>query len=76
MLPSDIPQGNLTIAQPVLYIACQRDYACAPALSKATIGEYCKNVTIKDFDTGHWVQLEAPDAFNATLLEWMNGSTA
>ena len=69
----DIPDANLEIAQPVLYVACQRDYACAPALSKATIRKHCKNVTIKEFDTGHWVQLEASDVFNASLLEWISG---
>ena len=25
----------------------------------------------KEFDTDHWIQLEQPDAFNKSLMEWL-----
>ena len=71
MLP-DIPEANRTIAQPVLYFACTKDYVCVPALSMG-MKEHCKNLTVKELDAGHWGQLEASDKFNADLLEWING---
>lgn len=43
-----------------------------PALN-ARAGEHCKDLTVKELETGHWAQLEAPDQFNADLLEWVNG---
>lgn len=45
---------------------------CVPLLYAKT-NKYCKDLTVKEFDTGHWAQLQAPDQFNADLLEWING---
>lgn len=61
------------ISKPVLFFACQKDYVCVPALGLRA-GEHCNDFTVKELDTGHWAQLEAPDQFNAELLEWINGS--
>ncbi|KAI0731466.1 Alpha/Beta hydrolase protein [Fomitopsis betulina] len=67
-----IPEANQTITKPVLFIACKKDYVCVPLLYAKT-NKYCKDLTVKEFDTGHWAQLQAPDQFNADLLEWING---
>ncbi|EPS95748.1 hypothetical protein FOMPIDRAFT_1131820 [Fomitopsis schrenkii] len=67
-----IPEENQTITKPVLFFACQKDYICVPSLNLIS-REHCTDFTVKELDTGHWAQLEAPNRFNAELLEWVNG---
>ncbi|KAH9929177.1 Alpha/Beta hydrolase protein [Fomitopsis serialis] len=70
-----IPAANQTITKPVLYGACQKDFVCTPGLFVPTMQKVCTNLTIKEYDTGHWVQLEATEKVNADLLEWIDGFT-
>lgn len=51
-----------------------RDYVCLAALGKASIAKACTGpTTIREFDTGHWVMLEAKDEVNKELGEWIKG---
>jgi soluble epoxide hydrolase / lipid-phosphate phosphatase len=35
------------------------------------LGKVAKDLTIVDFDTGHWVQLEEPVKVNEALEAWI-----
>ncbi|KZS99619.1 epoxide hydrolase [Laetiporus sulphureus 93-53] len=70
-----IPESRRTITQPVFFGAAKRDYVCVPALALARMKEFCPDLTVKEFDLGHWVQLEAPDEVNCELAAWIQGVT-
>ncbi|KAJ4467013.1 alpha/beta-hydrolase [Lentinula aciculospora] len=69
-----IPQENLTIKKPVFFGAALEDYVCVAAIEITTILQTSENVTtIHQYDSGHWVQLEAKDQVNSDLLTWIEG---
>ncbi|KZS99628.1 alpha/beta-hydrolase [Laetiporus sulphureus 93-53] len=70
-----ISESRQTITQPVFFGAANRDYVCVPALALARMKEFCPDLTVKEFDLGHWVQLEAPDEVNCELAAWIQGVT-
>lgn len=61
------------ISAPVFFGAALRDAVCLAQFGKQHITRYCKNATVKDFDTGHWLQLEAADEVNRELKAWIEG---
>ncbi len=68
---ADIPKENYVIKQPVFFGGCKQDYICLSAPAIATIGQTCPNVTVREFESDHWVQLAAPDQLNEALLAWV-----
>ncbi|OCH86221.1 alpha/beta-hydrolase [Obba rivulosa] len=60
-----------SIQQPVFFGACEKDYIFPPVLELAKIPKYCPNLTVKEFETDHWVHLAAPDELNTALEEWI-----
>ncbi|KZT00187.1 epoxide hydrolase [Laetiporus sulphureus 93-53] len=70
-----ISESRQTITQPVFFGAANRDYVCVPALALARMKEFCPDLTVKEFDLGHWVQLEAPEEVNRELAAWIQGVT-
>ncbi|CCL99356.1 uncharacterized protein FIBRA_01374 [Fibroporia radiculosa] len=67
----EIPETNHVVQQPVFYGGGKSDYATLPAIAYESLKKYCPNITIKEFDTGHWIQLQAPDEVNRELLVWI-----
>ncbi|KAH9916902.1 Alpha/Beta hydrolase protein [Fomitopsis serialis] len=66
-----IPQERLPLPLPVLYIGGKQDCVNPSALALRTSTQLCSDLTVKELDTGHWLQLEAPDEVNETLKEWV-----
>lgn len=69
---SGIPQENLTIKKPVFLGAALEDYVAIAALEINSIIQASENATtIQQYDSGHWVMLEAKDQVNSDLLAWI-----
>ncbi|EIN11755.1 alpha/beta-hydrolase [Punctularia strigosozonata HHB-11173 SS5] len=71
-----IPLDKWKIAKPVFFGAALKDYVCLAPVGKAGMRQAATReelVTVIDFDTSHWIQLEAPEELNARLLEWIDG---
>ncbi|KAJ3986992.1 alpha/beta-hydrolase [Lentinula detonsa] len=67
-----IPQENLTIKKPVFFGAALEDYVAVAASQIASILQVSENTTtIQQYDSGHWVMLEAKDQVNSDLLSWI-----
>jgi len=64
-------------ATPLFFAACKRDYVCLASAGKQLFNsasfQHHQSVTIKEFDTGHWVMLEVPDEVNRELGRWVEG---
>jgi len=71
-----IPPERYGVQHPVFFAACKRDFLCSPALGLASTSKLCPNLTVKEFDTDHWVQLAAPDELNSALKEWADSIAA
>ncbi|EMD40596.1 hypothetical protein CERSUDRAFT_148764 [Gelatoporia subvermispora B] len=67
-----IPQERYVVQKPVFFGACKKDFVCLPALGLANADKLCPNLTVKEFDTDHWVQLAAPDELNIALKGWID----
>ena len=61
------------ITQPVFFGGAKQDYVCLSQIGIVACTALCKDLTIKEFDTGHWLPLEAPQALNSELLAWIEG---
>ncbi|GLB44172.1 putative epoxide hydrolase [Lyophyllum shimeji] len=69
-----IPQENHLVHQPVFFGATLRDYVCRPDFGKMLAAKCCVGpLTVRDYDTGHWVMWEEKDKLNQELLEWIQG---
>ncbi|KAF7784605.1 hypothetical protein Agabi119p4_770 [Agaricus bisporus var. burnettii] len=66
-----IPHSAYTIEKPVFLGLTEKDPLCPPAISKPSAEQFCKNVTIKVFDCGHWIFWEKRDEFNKELAAWL-----
>ncbi|KAJ7121620.1 epoxide hydrolase [Mycena epipterygia] len=66
-----VPKENYIIKQPVFFAAAHEDYVCAPKVGLVMMKDVCPNLTVRDYQTSHWVQLAAPDKVNKDLLEWI-----
>jgi soluble epoxide hydrolase/lipid-phosphate phosphatase len=72
ILVAGVPQENWAIAQPVFFGAALKDYVCLPDLPKASMEKYCHDLTIKEYDSDHWVQLSCHEVLNGDLESWIN----
>jgi len=59
--------ARLTI--PYLFLAAQHDAACPPILASQQ-GALCDDLTVKSFETGHWVIEEDPKGVADAVVEW------
>ncbi|KAL5529818.1 hypothetical protein ACEPAG_5805 [Sanghuangporus baumii] len=66
-----IPEDRWVIHQPSFFAVALRDCICTPERGKASMEAYATDVTLVEFDTGHWPQLESPAELNAELLAWL-----
>ncbi|KAJ7121590.1 Alpha/Beta hydrolase protein [Mycena epipterygia] len=66
-----VPKENYMIKHPVFFGAAQQDYVCTPQVALTTMKDACPALTVRDYQTGHWVQLADPDKVNKDLLEWI-----
>ncbi|KAJ7288891.1 Alpha/Beta hydrolase protein [Mycena rebaudengoi] len=68
-----VPKENYIIKQPVFFGGGHEDYVCVPKAMLFTMKDVCPNLTVREYQTGHWIQLSAPDQLNKDLLEWVQG---
>ncbi|KAJ7131958.1 Alpha/Beta hydrolase protein [Mycena filopes] len=71
-----VPKENYVIQQPVFFAAAHEDYICVPKLALLSMKDLCPNLTVKDYQTGHWVQLAAADELNGDLLKWVESTSS
>ena len=62
---------NYDIKQPVLFIACSKDFIGVPAMGYHTLSTHAKNLTSTELDAGHWALLSHPTDVNRELLSWI-----
>jgi soluble epoxide hydrolase/lipid-phosphate phosphatase len=62
--------------QPGFFGAALKDYVAPADRGKAAMEKHAMNLTMVDFDTGHWVQLEEPDMVNKELELWIQSFSA
>jgi soluble epoxide hydrolase/lipid-phosphate phosphatase len=48
-----------------------KDYVCLVASGKEPMATYCKNSTIKEYNSDHWVMLGKAKELNKDLQEWI-----
>ncbi len=63
--------GVLTL--PVLFLHARYDYTCETVNSRLAepMREYCRNLTERVVESGHWMAQERPAEVNAALLRWL-----
>ncbi|CDO71355.1 hypothetical protein BN946_scf184908.g113 [Trametes cinnabarina] len=66
-----VNKEKLVLSRPVYFAACKRDYVCLAEPSAKIVRDFCPKATVDMYDTGHWVQLEAADKLNKSLLAWL-----
>ncbi|KAI0824771.1 alpha/beta-hydrolase [Trametes gibbosa] len=66
-----VNKERLALAHPVYFAACARDHVCLAEPSAKIVRDFCPKATVDTYDTGHWVQLEAPEKLNKALLTWL-----
>lgn len=69
-----IPEEMFTIEKPVFYGACSLDYVAVPAVFKPAVARYCKNATVKDFESSHWIMWDVKEELNQALGEWVESA--
>ncbi|KAF5363063.1 hypothetical protein D9758_012660 [Tetrapyrgos nigripes] len=71
-----IPQENTLLQKPVFFGSASRDYYSLSALwFEFTITSMGSNgtLTTREYNSGHWVQMQAKDEVNKDLLQWIEG---
>ncbi|KAF5376027.1 hypothetical protein D9615_007725 [Tricholomella constricta] len=59
------------IQKPVFFGGATQDCVSLLALSKIVVEQYTKGpLTVKEYETGHWIMWQAKDKLNQDLLEW------
>ncbi|KAJ6474022.1 alpha/beta-hydrolase [Mycena vitilis] len=69
-----VPKENYILKQPVFFAAAHEDYICPPQVALDGMRKWCPNLTVRDYQTDHWVQLAAPDQVNTDLLQWIENA--
>ncbi|TFY55549.1 hypothetical protein EVJ58_g8179 [Rhodofomes roseus] len=66
-----IPPERLPLPLPVFFASGKQDCINPPALALGRWTQLCPDLTVKEVDAGHWLQLEAPDVVNTALKQWI-----
>ncbi|KIY69566.1 alpha/beta-hydrolase [Cylindrobasidium torrendii FP15055 ss-10] len=66
-----IPKEKAHITKPVFLGPCLKDMACPAAFVEKFASASCSDLTVKRYDTGHWVMKEAAKSLNNDLLAWI-----
>jgi soluble epoxide hydrolase/lipid-phosphate phosphatase len=56
---------------PTLFVGCQKDMICVPALQEAGMKELFENLTVKSLDTSHWIMIEEPKEMWEIVQAWI-----
>ncbi|KXN91964.1 Bifunctional epoxide hydrolase 2 [Leucoagaricus sp. SymC.cos] len=69
---ASIPQEAYQISIPTFFGGALKDYICLPEFMKSMMTKSCSNLTTKDFDTSHWIMLEASHELNEALAQFFH----
>lgn len=61
------------LKKPTFFARARFDHVAIEAWTASSMQKYvpAKLLTQKSYDTGHWLQLQAPDQLNMDLEEWI-----
>ncbi|KAL0574465.1 hypothetical protein V5O48_007479 [Marasmius crinis-equi] len=59
--------------KPAFIGAASEDYIGVAALNIQQTKAYCENLTVREFQANHWVQLQRPNELNKELEAWLEG---
>ena len=68
---AELPEENHFVHAPTLCCLGRFDAAFPPASARESFG-FIKSFKVKEFDAGHWIHLELPDALNASIHEFIS----
>jgi soluble epoxide hydrolase/lipid-phosphate phosphatase len=55
--------------------AATKDYICLADMQIATAEAHCPQLTVRKYDSSHWVLWSHADELNPDLLAWVEGLT-
>lgn len=68
-------EEDIKIRKPTFMAVAKYDYVCPREVAIAQIEKYAVGgLTIVEFDTGHWLQLEKPEEYNEALERWITST--
>lgn len=68
-----VPIRSLAISKPVFFGATTHDIICVPKPQIKLMEKACADLTVHEFEAGHWVMMEKKDEFNKVLGSWLEG---
>ncbi|KAL5495459.1 hypothetical protein ACEPAI_922 [Sanghuangporus weigelae] len=68
---AELSKEDYIIRKPVFFGATLQDPTGPVELMKATMGVYSPKLKVVDFDTSHWLLMEAPEKTIEELLKWL-----
>ncbi|KAK0208136.1 Alpha/Beta hydrolase protein [Desarmillaria ectypa] len=66
-----VPAENLQITKPVFYGGALKDKVAINAINRKETVENCKNTTVHEYASGHWIVWDKKDELNHDLLSWV-----
>ncbi|ESK82518.1 epoxide hydrolase [Moniliophthora roreri MCA 2997] len=66
-----VPAQNISTSIPAFFGAALEDYVALAALAIPATQKLCSNLTVKEFQANHWVQLHKPAEVNDSLGAWL-----
>lgn len=69
----DIAEPQMLIEQPVFFGEAKHDAVAVPRLYLPQMQKLCTNLTVREYDCGHWVHLVLADDVNSALADWISG---
>ncbi|KDQ31472.1 hypothetical protein PLEOSDRAFT_1102436 [Pleurotus ostreatus PC15] len=68
-----VPIRSPAISKPVFFGATTHDVICVPKPQIKLMEKACADLTVHEFEAGHWVMMEKKDEFNEVLGSWLEG---
>ncbi|KAL0562794.1 hypothetical protein V5O48_019284, partial [Marasmius crinis-equi] len=69
----NIPLERYKTDKPAFFGAALEDYIALAPLGVQQSKALCQNLTVKEFQANHWVQLQRPNEVNKELEAWLGG---
>ena len=71
-------KADRTLSMPSLFVHATYDYVCDTTTTGFAnpMREFCKNLTERRLDCGHWMAQEKPTELNGILAEWLQSKAS
>ena len=71
-------KADRTLSMPSLFVHATYDYVCDTTTTGFAnpMREFCKNLTERRLDCGHWMAQEKPTELNGILAEWLQAKAS